>query len=262
MKPFSFQELKPFECELIGDSVFVHFGVFVCSAINSLDSIFVPVINKGSEEDPKFEPLKQNGDPEAYTTNIIGVENKGVIYFEVSLSKDFYEDALVKWREGLFERSPEKAALYADVNFSQQEFDNYFKIVRDSDLLSEEFSPLVNSSPIITKVEIKYLEVGDLTILEDFDTFNFIVIEADTEEPAQDETIVSESGEVLVIKKEKENKEAENDISVYGKKSIPLAIIDKDGENKITQLFAHDYFFSFPTQWVNTSAETFFPDDN
>lgn len=262
MKPFSFQEIKPFECELLGDSVLIHFGVFVCSAVNSLNTVFIPVIKRGSNEEPTFEELKQNGDSRSYTVNVLNVSNKGVIYFEVSLSKDFYEEALIKWREALFEKSPEKAALYADENFSQQEYFNYFKIVDDSSLLSEQFSPLVNASPIIIKVEIKYLEVEDLTTVEDLDFFNFIIRDEQTEDASQDETIVSASGEVLVIKKNKENKEGEKDISIYGKKNIPLAIVDKDGENKITQLFSHDYFFSFPTQWLSDSAETFFQDDN
>ncbi len=171
MIPYKLDFNHPFECILEGGGglyeVFVHFGVVVCTAANSIQNIFIPNMPAGV--------MKRDAEEKADIHNRLGVPGKGVVYLDIELkNKDEFLDP---YKDLLWEDALNNINLwdYLDTNFPRQDRENYFGENTINIMKSVLFSPLINISFPIKKVSINFLAIGDLAEMEVDDRFNFIV---------------------------------------------------------------------------------------
>lgn len=204
------RSFRPFECELGQDYVLVHFGTVVCQSSNDLNNVFIP--------STEFGQLKRDGEKGVSYNNIVNIDGNGVIYLEVNLSETFYEEKINEWRDCFYAKDNSTMEDYLDKNFAVEAREDYFTQTFGAELLDPLFSPLVNISPKILDVRIKFLQTNP-DLVEDLDSFNFITADF--------------------------------------KKNIPIAIINSNSKPVLTQILDIDYFFVFPTIWKAESAELF-----
>ena len=121
MNNFKILKLKPFECVYIdSDSIYINYGIVICTASNSLESIFVPKDKFGIE-------LKSPEDNFKKQSNIIDIKGstKGCICLKINLKSTnlIATEKYEEWKSALFSKSDENFKIYLQKYISKSYVD-------------------------------------------------------------------------------------------------------------------------------------------